>query len=132
LRTAALALALLHGAPAQAACLLPHQRPMVEVELFFGREIEGRAPVTEAEWSGFASTMLGKEFPDGFTVVDAEGDWRDPGSGAVVHEGTKLVIALAKPASDLKERVGRVVGAYRAKFRQQSVGIVTRDVCAAF
>jgi uncharacterized protein DUF3574 len=131
-KTAAFTAALLLCAPAQAACLLSSQKPMTEVELFFGRAIEGRAPVTKAEWSGFASAVLGKAFPDGFTVVDAEGDWRDPASGAVVHEGTKRVIAVAKPAPDLKDRVGRVTDAYRARFHQQSVGVVTREVCAAF
>ncbi len=129
---AALLAALLFCGPAGARCLLPAQKPMVAVELFFGREIEGRGPVSKTEWSDFASAVIGREFPDGFTATDGEGSWRDPESGAVVHEDSKVVLAVARRSRDLGPRIGRVVAAYRAKFKQQSVGVVTHEVCAAF
>ena len=60
--------------PAAASkCLLPAEQPMVVAELFFGRGIRGRAPLSEAEWAAFAAQVITPNFPDGFTVFDGEG-----------------------------------------------------------
>ena len=112
-------------------CLLPSQKPMIEVQLFFGRDIEGRAIVSDAEWADFAATTVAKDFPNGFTVSDGVGQWRDP-SGAVVHEPSKIVLVAADRADTLAPKLNDVIESYRARFHQQAVGVVTRPVCAAF
>jgi hypothetical protein len=38
----------------------------------------------------------------------------------------------AGPRADLKDRLTKVIDAYRNRFRQQSVGVVTRTACASF
>src|ERR1700720_3138159 len=69
------------------ACLLPTQKPMLVVELFFGRNIPGRSPVSEAEWADFVARVITPNFPDGFTVFNgALGQSRDPQSGTIVRE----------------------------------------------
>ena len=113
-------------------CLLPSQKPMIEIELYFGRDIEGRGIVSNGQWSKFASDILATDFPDGFTVTDASGAWRDPKSGRVLREPSKVVSAIVEPSSGLKARISDAAGTYRTRFHQQSVGVVTRVVCAAF
>ena len=133
--TAALSVATLAGCAAslpQSACLLPTEQPMVVAELFFGRTIIGRAPLSEAEWAEFAAQTIAPNFPDGFTVVNGAGQWRNPRTGQVVREPTKIVLAAAKPAPDLARRLAAVIDAYKARFHQQSVGVITRNACAAF
>ena len=115
----------------QQACPLPSQKPMIEAQLFFGRDIEGRATVNDAEWADFAATTIAKDFPDGFTTSDGVGQWRDP-SGAVVHEPSKIVLVAADKADALTPKLNDVIEAYKTRFRQQAVGVVTRPVCAAF
>jgi hypothetical protein len=105
---------------------------MVEAELFFGRDIEGRGVVSEAQWSDFAATTLAAAFPDGFTVADGVGYWRDPASATEAREPAKIVLVASANSSALAARLGSVMSAYRAQFRQQAVGVVTREVCAAF
>jgi hypothetical protein len=114
------------------SCLLPLEKPMVEARLFFGRDIAGRGPVTDAEWAGFAESVLSKEFPDGFTAMDGEGQWRDPQSGHVVREPSKIVLIAAEESPAFASRLRDVMDDYRARFHQQSVGVITRAVCAAF
>jgi hypothetical protein len=114
------------------SCLLPLQKPMFEAQLFFGRDISGRGPVSDTEWSGFAAETLTKNFPDGFTVADGEGQWFDPDSKAVIREPSKIVTIVAPRDGDLGARLNAVARAYREKFHQQSVGVVTAPVCAAF
>jgi hypothetical protein len=101
------------------ACLLPQQKPMLVAELFFGRNIAGRAPVSEAEWDDFVARVVTPNFPDGFTVFD--------GASA-----PKIVLAAAYPRPDLKDRIEAVREAYRTRFTQRSVGLLTRWECGAF
>ena len=115
------------------ACLLPNQKPMLVAELFFGRNIPGRAPVSEAEWADFVTRVITPNFPDGFTVFNgALGQSRDPQSGAIVREPPKILLAAAYPRPDLKDRIAATIEAYRARYPQKSVGVLTRWECGAF
>ena len=114
------------------ACLLPNQKPMLVAELFFGRNIPGRAPVSEAEWADFVTRVITPNFPDGFTVFDGAGQWRDPHSGAIAREPPKILLAAAYPRPDLKDRIAATIEAYRARYPQKSVGLLTRWECGAF
>jgi hypothetical protein len=114
------------------ACLLPTEQRMLVAELFFGRSIGGRRPLTEAEWAAFAADTITPNFPDGFTVFDGEGQWRDPKTGRIGRERTKILLVAARRDPSLAGRLGAVIDAYKIRFGQQSVGIITRDSCAAF
>jgi hypothetical protein len=113
-------------------CLLPGEQRMLVAELFFGRNIPGRGPLTEAEWADFAARTVTPNFPDGFTVFDGEGQWRNSATGRIAHERTKILLIAANRQPDLTPRLSAVIDAYKAQFRQQSVGIITGDSCAAF
>jgi hypothetical protein len=105
---------------------------MVLVDLYFGRDIAGRAPLTEAEWASFARTQITPRFPDGFTVIDAQGQWLNPDTHAIGVEPTKMVRIAAPATADLAARVSAVTEAYRARFHQFAVGITSQEVCGAF
>ena len=105
---------------------------MLVAELFFARGIRGRAPVTDAEWAGFAAQVVTPNFPDGFTVFDGQGQWRNPQTGHIARDPTKILMVAAKRTPDLARRLAAVIDAYKTRFHQQSVGIITRDSCAAF
>jgi hypothetical protein len=116
----------------RAACPLPSEQPFAVVELFFGKEIGGRGPLTDAEWSDFSARVISQQFPDGFTVLDGDGQWLDQRSGQMVREKSKILLAAADPDSDLAARIGAVTDAYRKEFHQQSVGVLTSTACGAF
>ena len=105
---------------------------MLVAELFFGRAIPGRTPLTEAEWAAFAADAITPNFPDGFTVFDGEGQWQDPKTGHIGRERTKILLVAAHRDPSLAGRLEAVIDAYKMRFHQQSVGIITRDSCAAF
>ena len=105
---------------------------MLIAELFFGRTIKGRGPLTDAEWAEFAAQTITPNFPDGFTVFDGEGQWRNPQTGRITGSRTKILLVAAQRTSDLAQRLSAVIEAYKARFGQQSVGVITRDSCAAF
>jgi hypothetical protein len=113
------------------SCPTP-QNPMVEVELLFGRNIGGRLGVSDAQWRSFVAREITPRFPEGLTVLDATGQWRDTKTKAPVREPSKIVriIVPADAASD--EKVEAIAAAYIKRFRQDSVGIVRRPACVYF
>ena len=136
-RSYLLALLLLAGCaappqPVPHSCLLPGEREMLVAELFFGRGIKGRSPLGDAEWSEFAATAITPNFPDGFTVFDGKGQWRNPRTGEIIRDSTKILLVAAPRSPDVASRLAAVIDAYKARFHQQSVGVITREACAVF
>lgn len=115
------------GAP---ACP-PGGRERLVADLLFGRNIGGRLGVSEAAFAGFVDREVTPRFPDGLTITDARGQYREA-SGRMIREPSKVItIVLADEARDLP-RLAEVAAAYRRRFAQDSVGIVTKRACVAF
>ncbi len=100
-------------------------------EVYFGRDKPG-GEVTEAEWQGFMDEILSPRFPDGLTVLDAKGLWRDPRSGKTLGERTKLVLITAPDPAAARRVIEAAVADYRQRFDQHTVLRVERPVCAIF
>jgi hypothetical protein len=105
---------------------------MLVAELYFGRGVKGGPPVSNADWDSFVDLVVAREFPDGFTVLDAEGGWRDSALNKTVREPSKVLIVAAAPSADLAAKLQAVSDAYRREFHQESVGIVITQSCGAF
>lgn len=118
--------------PAPYSCLLPSEQRMLVAELFFGRDIRGRAALSDAEWSEFAARVVTPNFPEGFTVTDGSGQWQNPATREITRQPTRIVVVAAKRTPDLGARLAAVIDAYKARFDQQSVGVITRESCASF
>jgi len=109
----------------------PGLRPMIQAQLFFGRDIAGRAPVSEDEWRRFLDEQVTPRFPDGFSVANIEGQWRDS-AGRIVREPSKeLLIVLPRGVGDAA-KLDAVREAYKGRFRQESVLRVESVICAGF
>ncbi len=88
--------------------------------------------MSDDEWADFAAQTVTPNFPDGFTALDGDGQWRNPDTGQIVSARTKILIVAAERTPDLARRLSVVIDSYKRRFRQQSVGIITRDLCAVF
>jgi hypothetical protein len=113
-------------------CPVPGQQPMTAIELFFGRDVAGRGPVTDAEWASFRQRVIAAHFPDGFTVYDADGQGQGGRPETTVRERTKVLMVAVPRATDVAAKVAAVSQAYKAEFRQAAVGVVTTRACGAF
>ena len=98
----------------------------------FGRKIGDRLAVTETKWSRFVDREITPRFPDGLSVVDAKGQWRDSARKTIVREPSKLVIIVLSGKGGDTERLQQIIEAYKRAFRQQSVGLIVRAACVAF
>lgn len=126
----ALAAGVLGSAPAS-SCTAP-LKPMQRIELMFGRNIRGHAGVGDTAWAKFLAREIAPRFPDGLTVLDAAGQWRDPAGGRLAREPAKLVIIVTADDTRVDDRIAAIVAAYKQRFHQKSVAVVTSPVCAAF
>ena len=130
LAVVALLLTFTGSAGAQPECRLG--KPQQVAELMFGRKIGHRLGVSEAQWARFLDREITPRFPDGLSVIDARGQWRDTKRNRIVREPSKLVqiVLPGKPEDDA--RLHEIAAAYKTRFRQQSVGIVLRAACVSF
>ena len=103
--------------------------PQVRTTLYFGTA-RPKGSVSELEWQLFLRDEVTARFPDGLTVWDAQGQWREPG-GAVDHERAKVLLLVHADTSRARESVQAVIAQYRKMFDQQSVLWETARVCAA-
>ena len=107
-------------------------KPQQVAELIFGRSIGGRIEVSEERWMLFVDDEITPRFPDGLTVFDAAGQWRDKASKKITRESSKIVlIVLPGNAEDLA-RLNEIAEAYKRSFGQQSVGMIVRPACVSF
>src|SRR5690349_20793374 len=87
-------------------CLLPGEQRMLVAELFFGRDKAGRLVVSDREWSEFLAATVTPQFPDGLTVFDGYGQWRNPTTGVIGHSPNVNIVLIAVPrAPDLAARL---------------------------
>jgi hypothetical protein len=113
------------------ACHGAQQRRDV-AELLFGRDIGRRLGVSETAWRRFVAREVTPRFPDGLTVTDALGQWRDPDGGLIVREPSKRVEIVLPGNSDDGARLDAVISAYKRQFRQRSVGLIVQSACVSF
>ena len=124
----ALLIALNTGAHAQSTLQCSGaQKPWVVADLLFGR-----THVSEAKWARFLAAEVTPRFPDGFTVIDARGQWRAPGSDRIAKERSKVLTIAMPPGADNDARLEQIVEAYKTRFKQQSVGLIVRPACVSF
>ena len=113
------------------ACAPPAES-MVTAELLFGRNIGDRLGVSDAAFADFLAREITPRFPDGLTVVDARGQWRDSERGRIVREPSKLVLLIFRDDATKRENLSTIVEAYKNRFRQQSVLSSLRTSCVTF
>jgi hypothetical protein len=115
------------AASAQTLSCTPPQKPVLDVEFLLGR---GKA--SDAHWRQFLAREVTPRFPDGLTVYEATGQWRDPQRKVVVRERSRVLRIIITADELANDKIAAVAAVYKKQFAQKSVGIVTRPACASF
>jgi hypothetical protein len=120
------------GAPAAGAPdALGPGAALVRSELFFGRLRPDGTVVSDAEWRAFVVDHVTPRFPDGFTVLDAVGQYRGR-DGRIVTEPSKILLLLHPAERRSQAAIEELRAIYRRLFHQESVLRVTSPARAAF
>jgi hypothetical protein len=108
------------------------QKAQHVAELIFGRSIARGVEVTDDQWVVFVDREITPRFPDGLTVFEAAGQWRDKASNRITREPSKIVLIVLPGNAEDITRLNEVVEAYKRIFGQQSVGMIVRPACVSF
>jgi len=96
----------------------------LRTELYFGQ-------IPSGEWEDFLNHEVTPRFPEGLTVVDGEGQWRDP-SGRTEKEHSRVLILIHSHKPEEDEKIEELRRLFCKKFHQQSVLRVDQEVKASF
>lgn len=110
----------------------PGQQAMLSAELLFGRKIGDRVGVSETDFRRFVDQEVTPRFPDGLTVLDTTGQYRDNERSKLIREPSKLVLIAMPDEAGNRDKLAAIAEAYKRRFSQQSVGLILKPACASF
>jgi hypothetical protein len=93
----------------------------LRTELFFGTAKPDSSAVSEDEWKKFLADEVTPRFPDGFTVIAGDGQFRD--KGEIIREKSFVLIVLYpyKTRRTSRRKIDEIREAYVKAFQQKSV-----------
>ncbi len=115
---------------ARIACPIGQSRATT-AELVFGRHIDDKTTVTDDDWRQFIDQDVTPRFPDGLSVMDVQGQWR-ASNGQIVREPSKVLYLVLDGGPDDPAKISNIREAYKKRFRQESVLLVTNTACVSF
>jgi len=126
----AFSLAACATAPKLPSCPDGQQR-LRTAQLFFGRNVGGKPGVSDSAFGKFVDEELTPRFPDGLTILDGGGQWRGA-ENKLIRESAKVVLIVLPKAGDSSQRIEAVRSAYKTRFNQDSVLLITQAACVSF
>jgi hypothetical protein len=116
--------------PMSAACRVA-ATPYARLELLFGLGRKDGTEIGEADWRAFLDSEVTPRFPDGLTVLNGYGQWRN-GAGAIAREKSVMLVIWHRRTADSEARIEAIRAAYKARFGQESVLRVDGVSCVSF
>nr|RNJ67014.1 MAG: DUF3574 domain-containing protein [Leptolyngbya sp. IPPAS B-1204] len=93
---------------------------LIQVELFFGRNIAGVGEVSEEQFQAFVDQTITPKFPDGLTIFDANGQFLDS-TDTLIQEPAKVVSLILEDTQTNETAIDSIVESYIQQFQQESV-----------
>ncbi|MFI6859184.1 DUF3574 domain-containing protein [Streptomyces sp. NPDC050421] len=116
------------------ATLAARGKDYVETRLFFGTERpDGGPDVSDRQFLDFIDDEVTPRFPNGLTIQDGRGQWRD--SHGVIERERSYELTLLYPASEARVRdpqIERIRNAYEKAYAQDSVARLEERTTADF
>ncbi|MEU8959308.1 DUF3574 domain-containing protein [Streptomyces sp. NPDC048518] len=121
-------------AAGSAATTAARGKPFTETRLFFGTERpDGGPAVTDKQFLRFIDRQVTPDFPDGLTVQDGRGQWRD--SNGKIERERSYELILLYPTTEGRKRdaqIEEIRGDYQKAFKQDSVARLDERTRADF
>jgi len=104
---------------------------MARLELLFGMSRRDAPQISDEEWQSFVDQEVTPRFPDGLTIMQAYGQWRNS-RGLIAKENSRVLLIWYQPKPDSDERIEAIRSAYKTRFKQESVMRVDSFSCVSF
>lgn len=89
--------------------------------MYLGRNIGSTGIVSDSSWTIFKREIITPNFPQGFTVTDGEGQWKDS-TGVIIKEPT-FILEIIHSTEDTYayKSVIQIIEEYKTQFHQEAV-----------
>lgn len=104
----------------------------VATQLFLGRNIPGGREVSDREWQDFVESVVAARFPQGFSVIDGTGFWKDRVTSETLQERSKVLMILHAGGNADEAALAEISAAYIERYDQQAVLRADRPSCIRF
>lgn len=106
--------------------------PSIVTILFLGLSSADGVGVSEQQWKSFLRQVVGANFPDGFTVLHAHGQYLSERDKQIVQEHTRVLLLVHPNSQVSRDAIVEIVGEYKRRFNQESVLRIETPVQASF
>ncbi|MDB5687833.1 MAG: hypothetical protein JWR77_2422, partial [Rhizorhabdus sp.] len=113
------------AAPAGAHCLAGEE-PRTVASLFMG--VGSKTPSADTAFTDFLDHEVSTRFPEGLTVLDAQGRWMNA-QGKIGRENSKLLLIVLPGKPDDRARILDIASAYNSIFNQEAVLVTYDESC---
>lgn len=84
---------------------------LIQKDLFFERNIPGGEQVSEGGFQDFVDDVITPSFPDGLTIFDADGQFRNS-TGDIIEEQSKVVRLLFEDTQTNEDDIDGIIKEY--------------------
>ena|SRR5687767_10103967 len=121
--------------PATTSTAIVRAEKYYRTELYLGMSIPGGGVVSDESWERFLSDVVTPLFPDGFTMLDGRGQYREA-SGKIAKEPSHVLVFLYRRSERkvASAKIERIRAEYKKQFAQESVLRVdiTKSIIVSF
>jgi hypothetical protein len=82
----------------------------------------------EGTWRTFLDEEVTPRFPDGFSVLDAYGQWREEAGANILRERSKVLVIVYPDTAARRAGIEAICAAYRKRTGQTGALVVTTPV----
>ena len=95
----------------------------IKTELYFGLNVPQGGQVSTVDFQQFIDTAVSPLFPQGLTLLVADGQWQDTSTQKIDKEPSRILLLLY-PRSQRRQaspKIDQIRRSYQKKFEQQAV-----------
>lgn len=104
----------------------------IETRLYLGLSQPGRLNVFEAAFRKFLKSEVTPHLPEGYTLLEGQGFWRENRSGKTIPETSRVLIHLHDASAAKNRTLDAIAAAYKQTFHQEAVLRTDTQTCVAF
>jgi len=94
----------------------------IRTELYFGMSRKGSPDISENEFQSFIDEFVTPRFPEGHTILDASGQWREEDSTVTKERSKVLILFYPRKNKRVTEaKIEEIRSEYKKRFAQSSV-----------
>lgn len=114
-----------------AGCAITKSAPWHQSTLYFGLSQQDGSIISQQQWQHFVDAEISPRFPDGFTVLNGDGQWKD-NQGKIAKEPSRVVIILHPALKEYTVKISELRQFYKQRYHQQSVLLTTQAASVEF